>query len=456
MARGFPLPIKSTYVSHWGVWECCREFIQNAVDEEAQHGNEMVVTYKARLRNLIIENIGADMGKEALLIGETSKEGAKNLRGKFGEGLDLALLVGVRSGLKVMVETQTERWTPVLEKRPEYGDRECLVIQTRKLQKRRGGVRVRLIFPEDIWPSIEKRFLFLKPPPEGSTVETSSGTLINHDDYRGRIYSRGIYVCSIEDMEFGYDFEDLELDRDRRAVQGWELKWRGAQVLAFAARDASEKVAAKLYKMLNDSKGGETEEVSDQIGSGSAALEHIVDEFKLVHGDTAIPCANMAESKQLDHYGDRGVVVGAHLYRILMKHYGSVAERLKKKRFEVTTTYAYSDLSTGQATVLDAASKLLDAAVQAVAPSDDAMTTLANLAVVDFASESILGTCVLGSGEMKLAAHQLESIGKALSTLLHEMAHALTEADDGEHEHIATIEALWLAVFEASREGNRQ
>jgi len=85
----FILPIKSTYVSHWGTWECVREIVQNAKDEEEENGHKMTVKYERGW--LRLSNIGADLARNALLLGQTSKASRDDLRGEFGEGLDLAL-----------------------------------------------------------------------------------------------------------------------------------------------------------------------------------------------------------------------------------------------------------------------------------------------------------------------------------------------------------------------------
>ena len=115
----FALPIKSTYVPDWGVWECLREFVQNAKDEEDDRGSEMKISHSGSA--LRIFNRGADMDRSALLLGQTSKADRSDLRGQFGEGLNLVILAGVRAGLDIVVYTQTERWTATLEPSDEYG-----------------------------------------------------------------------------------------------------------------------------------------------------------------------------------------------------------------------------------------------------------------------------------------------------------------------------------------------
>jgi hypothetical protein len=40
------------------------------------------------------------------------------------------------------------------------------------------------------------------------------------------VFSRGIFVRTFEDLACGYDMNSLELDRDRNALNEWDLHYK--------------------------------------------------------------------------------------------------------------------------------------------------------------------------------------------------------------------------------------
>ena len=87
------LTIKKTYRPSWGAFQGVRELIQNAKDGQTAFGGDMDVwhvpgdhTLGERDR-LMIENTGTVLSREALLLGETTKDGRKDMIGHFGDGL---------------------------------------------------------------------------------------------------------------------------------------------------------------------------------------------------------------------------------------------------------------------------------------------------------------------------------------------------------------------------------
>ena len=437
----FVLPIKSTYVGHWGTWECVREIIQNAKDEEDEHGHKMTVKYhKGWLR---IGNLGADLTRKALLIGETSKAGRPDLRGQFGEGLDLALLVGVRAGYDIRVYTKTEVWTPTLEHVAKF-DAEVLVIRTRALSTQRSGVETRIKMPLEDWKGARKLFRFLVDDEDEHKVVAHGGTILLHPDHKGQIYVKGIYCTTMPKMDYGYDLNEAQMDRDRRMVDVWDLRWRLADMLRDGVSKEPGKLAPAVYKMLK----AKTEEVQSLGYSNTEAFaSEMAAQFYAEHGEDAVPVESMAESQKLDHIGARGAVVSDTLKKVLESKVRSAEEVHREIATAVEREWSWHDLEEEERAVLSELKTAVHEATTEWRGTYNMEPLFDRLRVVDFRKESLEGTCAPKTGEVKIARRLLVDIEGALIVLVHEEAHALAIASDGTKQHVAMVEAIWARLY---------
>ena len=192
----FELPIKETYVPSWGTWEATRETIQNGLDQ-GDRGFKLDVTHEDGW--LSVYNHGADMQVRALLLGETDKADVSSMRGKYGEGLDLSFLAGVRSGYDMVVYTQTESWVPSIEHSDAYGAN-VLMVRTEKLQEQRDGVEVRIKMPMDDWDEFIRLFIGLRELNENEMIRTQCGTILFDEEKGDR--SGGTSLGGIRNMDF--------------------------------------------------------------------------------------------------------------------------------------------------------------------------------------------------------------------------------------------------------------
>lgn len=435
----FLLPIKKDYVPSWGMWECVREIIQNAKDEEDENGNEMTVSHDHGW--LRIWNEGADMDKKALLLGQTTKASRGDLRGQFGEGLDLALLVAARLGVEMQVITPEQTWKPTIKRSPEFGNEECLFIVTRKLKVRRLGVEILIKMEASVWEKLRERFLFLKEPER--MVKTSGGAVILDDEYKGRMYAKGIFVCLNTDHHFGYDFNEVQTDRDRRMIEHFELKWETSRMMRQAMDASPETFIGEAVQLLKDG-ADEVANLSHHFHRDDDALKAVVKDFKDTYGENALPVRTMAESEELEHYGKKGIVVSEPYAELLAVQFGVHREIQSELRKAVKERISWFDLDDVEKQNLKAACLLLDGVYA------DNTATLEEVQVVEFNDASLRGLCELRSGEIQIARRLLSDLYDTLGTLLHEKAHTVTSAGDGEKSHVAEIERVWKALFKSA------
>lgn len=437
----FVLPIKSTYVSHWGTWECVREIIQNAKDEEDENGHRMEVKYRRGW--LHVSNHGANLSRNALLIGQTSKADRGDLRGQFGEGLDLALLVGVRAGYEMRVYTRTEVWVPTIEHVEKFGER-VLVVRTRTRSTEGTGVEVRIKMPLNDWMESRKLFRFLVSDSPEDEIIVKGGTILLSPDRRGHVYVQGIYSSTLPKLSYGYDLESAKLDRDRKITDLWDLRWRLAAMLKLGVTQEPSKLAATVYKMLKD----KTDDVQSMgYNNSDEFAEAMAAQFKAEHGEDAVPVEGMAESQKLDHLGARGVVVSDTLKEVLKRKVKSAEEVKRELRTAAEAEYSWHDLEPAEQAALSEATSLLHEVTADERSRGNLSPLMDRLRVVDFNDAKLEGTCNPATGEIKIARRLLADMEELLPALVHEEAHAITAASDGLARHVRTVEVIWTRLY---------
>ena len=135
------LSINVKYLPAWGAWEGIRELVQNGKDAETEFDAPLKVThYNNTLR---IENEGAEITREVLLFGTSSKAGRSDMIGKFGEGLKLGTLALVRGGHEVKIRTGGEVWTAYIARSERY-DADVLCFECKGGNEDKKRVRVEI------------------------------------------------------------------------------------------------------------------------------------------------------------------------------------------------------------------------------------------------------------------------------------------------------------------------
>jgi hypothetical protein len=235
----FTLPISPAYVSHWGIWEAIRELYQNALDAQVEDSaNVASIKYDEATHRLIISSTKGKLTPASLVLGNTSKAGDVNQRGKFGEGYKLALLVLARKNIVVEITNGDESWSPVIE-HDETFDSDVLKIHVDQLPSSHPGIEfiVYGVLPE-AWRRIEKN------------IYMGQYNVIL-DDEPGRVYVGGLFVANVKEFKCGYSFgpNTIKLDRDRGMVDGFDLSYEtsrlhtrrgGAQTLALLDQEAPD------------------------------------------------------------------------------------------------------------------------------------------------------------------------------------------------------------------------
>jgi len=428
------LTIKTSYMPNWGLWEGIRELIQNGRDAEVEHSAPLTIRHRKESDILVIENEGTVLPYEALLLGHTSKGDRADLIGKFGEGLKLGVLALVRKCCEVKIRSGSEVWVPSIQ-RSEKFQADVLVFDIQKGREPKDRVAVEIGGVDaETWELLHNKFLFLKGAiKESEKVETPNGALLLGERFKGRVYVKGIFVANDPRFAYGYDFEDADLDRDRRMLSKYDLDYR-TQIVWREALSRRPDLFAGFTALL-------AREAADVAGFDDWAAgllpedvkKHAADAFKKQHGEDALPVGSLAESADIEHLGKKGVVVPKPLRAVLEKVFGNAETNKGKLREEVTATYGWHELTGDE-------KAHVQRAIELVCLSE--AVSLEQVDVVAFRDEKIRG--MFKDGRVLLAKKVLADRDLSLRVMVHEVAHRA--GGDGEKSHVANIERIWAGI----------
>lgn len=341
-----PLTIDPSYCSSWGYLEGVRELLQNAKDGEEFNGYAMDIEHFPRTEKLVITNKHVSIETSTLLLlGKSSKKDGEQ-RGKFGEGFVLGVLALVRAGFKVTIHNGDEVWRPEISKPDEghpFEGSELLVMNTRRLQSTCEDFSVTIEkVSTSVWEETKKLFLFLEPPKVAEVAKVGTDTVLFNPEYTGMIFCRGIFVCNVEDLECGYDLTHLKLDRDRNAVDQWDLRWTLADLWKRAIGDEPEQHAGRVYRMAKENKAEVRSLAHHTDNKLIAALR---EEFEKENGEDAVPVSSMADSRELESLGAKTVMVTKTLQDLLDKTGSEVAKTRTKLKGTIKDQFTWAMLS---------------------------------------------------------------------------------------------------------------
>lgn len=406
----FKLTINPGYVPNWtSNWEALREFVQNGLDAHDK-GHEFKASWNPKTLQLKLTNRGAKLERKHLLLGATSKADDPAARGHFGEGFKLALLVLARNQVKVRIRTGGETWHPEIVHSDEY-DADLLQIRTTPLRGENDLTVLIEGISAESWRHLQQAVIPLREKATGK-ISTPHGSMLTDDDDKGRVFVKDIYVYFDTKLHFGYNFNDLELDRDRKMANPYNVQYQVRKVLGEAV--ASGALAAKrlLELTTSESDSGEitalnTYGVPPEMGDNLKAA------FTAAHGD-ALPVSSMQEAAEASAAGIRTVVAPRSIAKLFNSD-DAIKKRTADLCLMTTRVIQFSELTPAQCDVWQRGA----AVMQSVIPEWGEYA----VQVVEFKSLTISGSINLEEKVIRVALRVLSSLGAFLGTLVHEYAH---------------------------------
>ena len=292
----FTLPLAPTYCEHWGLWEAIREIYQNALDEG---GAKM--DYLEDDDYLVISSGTGRLTPETLVLGSTSKRNDPTLRGKFGEGYKLALLVLTRLGHNVLIHSGSELWQPKLEHDDAF-NATVLNIYTESVPFSNGvQFRIEGVRNSD-YETIQRNV---------RQVVDEPATILDDENEAGRIYVGGLYVTTAQGYQCGYSFPPgtIKLDRDRGMVDGFDLSYETSRLWTMHGGQRSVE--------LLEQEAPDVRYVDSHVTSTSALALHSLGWFVGTHGHQAVPVSSQDEIQRATAAGLKWVLVSDTIKNVL-------------------------------------------------------------------------------------------------------------------------------------------
>jgi hypothetical protein len=338
------------YTMNWGLWEGLRELLQNSLDELDQ-GAEMKVFYEND--TLYIRTMGEEIGADSFLLGESGKREIEGLRGKHGEGLTLGLMALCRAGIKVWVKSGDYSWEPSFEMVDTLNgfviNRDLFCLTQKPVNERyTQEVLVGICLPPDVWEEYKLKFLPLveETIPMDKFHKAPMGTLILDKRFSGMLYSKGIYVQTRDDFEYGYDLNNLTLDRDRNMLPDFDVKWEAGQVLSHYERASKSRV---VYDLILQEKPECT-----FPNLSSDGYERLGKFFQDDNGEDAVPVISEEESSVVRRAGKVPVIVCGKVKESLKKSkVPAVSDLENDYSVQVVRTIPGNEVTDSQSEVLD-------------------------------------------------------------------------------------------------------
>jgi len=245
------LTLSPDYVADWKFWEATRELLQNAIDQhKACPHSAVIFDYEKNSCNaagiegfltpsghevdihihlkesgtLTIGSTNAYLSPKTLLMGGGTKSLDERLIGQFGEGYKLALLVLLRTGHEVTIYNGEEIWRPKFLWNVEFQSELLTIVREHNTEEDiiHGVVfEIGNVSQKD-YDSIAENYL----------ADCKEDTILDADHLRKRVFVSGLFVCEIEELEYGYNFSPrrLKLDRDRRTAPTFDVSYASSRL----------------------------------------------------------------------------------------------------------------------------------------------------------------------------------------------------------------------------------
>jgi hypothetical protein len=422
----------------WDMENATSEVVQNAIDQHRRTSDPYFIEHDG-VETLRVANQFARLYKDALIAGWSTKRNDPYSIGKFGVGLPAALSTFARLRMTCEIYTQDQIWRPSLINDPAFNNAEVTRINVRQRRSTRAvefdGVEVFIspITPAE-WEKCLTRFLFLY---HHNRIETSYGAILTDPNQAGKIYTKGIYVTTLDDQNYsyGFDLQNVEIDMERRITDSWQMESEIGKVLREAFTEKPELVSDTLWgKLLIDSREIYRFIPYSSDPSYARIQNSLYERFVKEHGE-AIPVESIAQAKELEFYGKLGVIIPRALREILVEKTGSYESIKKNNKLNWSRIYQLSELNSCEQENLLTALDLLTGVVG----------KLEEEVLVADLPDGTNGICKPGT--IALSRNILNELtdtdtqSGVLSTLIHEYAHRYGE--DGARTHEREQRKIW-------------
>lgn len=308
MTSKFELSISTEYVPDWGLVEALRELFQNALDNETMNPeNKMGWQYNKKSGEVKITNKTSKLLVESLLLGSGTKHNRTDTIGKHGEGYKIAFMVLLRNNKTIRVDNYgaNEIWDVRLVKSRKYKGQlvPTVFINKEPVWKKKPSSDLTITvggITEEEYKELEVKNLHLRGEEVSAFEATEKGRILLDESEQGNIYVEGLFVTNISGLQYGYDFSPkaISLDRDRKLVDSFNVKWSASELWCRAA-EQDEKAMEMAVELVNDS-APDTAYLSNMSYYGKGLFNGVAKKFYEDNGTDAVPVTSNLEYEAVE------------------------------------------------------------------------------------------------------------------------------------------------------------
>jgi hypothetical protein len=456
----------STWRQEWGGWEAIRDIVQNALDEAEAY------RWGYDSEGLWIADRGRGVAVSDFLLGPPKLK-PDWARGKYGEGMKIASLALVRKGYHVHIETVgRELWIIFLEQAVD-GTAETLAALWRP-DGRVQGTEFHIIgytgpaFSDRFAVNLPRSSILAETPSPLSKPTRRYNQLIDYGFPTGsRIYARDIYMRELNSL-YSYNLWGFDMAPDRFGPKNEPDMWTDMGRVWACVKSAN--LLEKFLQMVREPPVIETAESHQIIMSGwGMGTEPVSGK-----GYTEFVKDNASSWQQAwqNDFGENAVMRTTDRWDGTVKHLGYVP---------VSIHYGVENclrqvITTDEDLVKASQERLRDVEVipdQGLTPRQLASLKLAravadrlahwmwgpvmgvHAAIIPPASDRVrtAGMYSRNTEEVFISSDQLEHGRNTVDTVIHEIAHHTSRAEDGEEAYNAAMTQVAGQVVEATARG---
>lgn len=319
----YELTISTEYVPKWTYVEAIRELFQNAIDNETVNKeNKMSIDFEdGKVR---IANKTSKLTLDSLLLGCSTKRDDEKTIGQHGEGYKIAFMVLLREGKSVTVYNYgaNEIWTTKIINSRRYNGAKVIQIEVDKnpIWKRTPDkdltIEIDGISTEE-WQTIKEHNLFLRDELNSTEMTLYGRALLDEAD-KGKIFVKGLYVCTSNNTKYGYDFhaKGIKLDRDRQLVDSFNISWYASAIwAALSEHDKYKEIISNL--IIGDSTDSAYITKFSYLAELSEVGSLVLNKLKSKHGNNVYPVTDNIRYKTVEKSGYTPLIVSDNIESVV-------------------------------------------------------------------------------------------------------------------------------------------
>ena len=237
------------YIPKWGIQQALREIYQNYIDfgDYTEEVLPLVSTIKdVEHVEVTLRNNWNPEDFNFLVIGGSKKDDTKI--GKYGEGLKMAFLVFLRTGIEASMEFGYHSIHPVKSDNKLLGA-DTYSIKISNLSENNEGFTTTFIIPTTEYNTFKTKIV----DKTKILFSCDYGDIVDYP--AGQVFIGGIWVCNLTNFGKAYDFKPkhIPINRDREVPYSWDVESIASLIQAahgiLTAKDLSNDDSRYLQKV---------------------------------------------------------------------------------------------------------------------------------------------------------------------------------------------------------------